>query len=75
MDGIEGYVVLEYTVDETGKVRDIVVLQETPKGYGFARSAIKAAEKFRYKPRVVNGQAVPTTGIREKFEYKFQEEG
>lgn len=74
-DGVEGYALLEFTVTEKGKVVDIVVLEESPRGYGFARSAVRAAENFKYQARMVDGVALATPGIREKFEYSLEDDG
>lgn len=74
LDGVEGYVLLEFTVDEKGKVVGITVLDESPKGYGFARSAVRAAENFKYQARTVDGKAVATPGVREKFEYSLEDD-
>ncbi|GIX21659.1 MAG: protein TonB [Gammaproteobacteria bacterium] len=72
--GIEGYVVLEFTVTEAGTVRDIRVIEAQPPGY-FERAAIKAAEKFRYKPRVINGKPVPVAGVRNIIRFNLAKEG
>lgn len=69
--GIEGYVVLEFTVNIDGKVRNPVVIEESPTGI-FGDAALKAAESFRYIPTVVEGQRVPTTGVRNKITFSIQ---
>ena len=71
--GIEGYVVLEFTVNETGSVVDSVVVESEPAGI-FDRSAIQAASKFNYRPRVDDGKSVRTEGVRHRFEYKLEGE-
>ncbi len=74
-DNVEGFVILEFTVNEKGKVVDITVLEESPKSYGFAQSAIRAAQNFKYQARMIDGKAVATTSIREKFEYSLEDDG
>lgn len=68
--GIEGYCVVEYTVTKTGSVRD-------PKAVDcdslFERSSIQAALKFKYKPRVENGEPVEVHGVRNMFTYKLSD--
>lgn len=71
LDGVEGYVVLEFTVLPDGSVADIKVVEETPKGYGFAKAAMLAAAKFKYEPKVMNGKKVATAGVREKFNFEL----
>lgn len=71
--GIEGYVMVEYTVTTTGTTRDVVVVEAEPRGY-FERAAIKAAEKYKYKPRVINGEAVEVPGVRTIIYFNFGED-
>ena len=54
--GVEGSVLLEYTVDERGRVVSPRVLQATPPGV-FDRAALRALSRWRYE---ANG-AEPTT--------------
>lgn len=55
--GVSGWVELEFTVGEDGRVRDVMVLAAKPRGV-FERSAREAVAKWRFQPRAVNGQAV-----------------
>ena len=66
---LEGYVVLEFVVTRTGTVRDIVVLDST--AAIFERPAVEAAEKFRYKPRVIGGEPVEVAGVRNIITFKM----
>ena len=68
--GIEGYVVLEFTVTTTGAVRDPVVVEAKPKGI-FDRAASNAALKFKYKPKVVNGQPIEVPGVRNRITFEL----
>lgn len=70
--GIEGYVLLEFVVTKTGAVRDPVVLEAKPPGI-FDRSAINAALKFKYKPKVVNGAAIDVAGVRNRITFELAE--
>lgn len=72
--GIEGYAIVELTVSEDGSVppESIIVIEAEPKGY-FERAAIKAAEKFKYKPKVVNGKGIPVAGVRYRFSFNLAE--
>lgn len=67
--GIEGYCIVQYTVTATGTTRDPVVT-DCPNSV-FSRASIKAALKFKYKPRVVDGVAVEVAGVRNKFTYQL----
>ncbi|MFC3052421.1 energy transducer TonB [Kordiimonas pumila] len=72
--GIEGYVIVELTVAEDGSVPpdSILIIEADPKGY-FERESIKAAQKFKYKPKVVNGKGQKVTGVRYKFTFDLAE--
>jgi protein TonB len=39
----------------------------------FYRASVQAALKFKYKPRVVDGQAIEVPGVQNKFTYEIQE--
>lgn len=72
--GISGTCIVSYTVTTTGAIRDPYIENETdcsPKGI-FERASIKAALKFKYKPRVVDGQAIEVAGVRNKFTYELE---
>ena len=72
--GIEGWVMLEFTVTKQGTVTDVEVVDADPKGY-FERSAVRAAQKWKYKPKVVNGQAIAVTGVRHKVTFEMADGG
>jgi protein TonB len=56
-DGVEGWVELNFTITETGTVRDIEVVDATPRGV-FESAATEALASWRYKPRIANGVPV-----------------
>jgi len=64
-----GYAVVEVIVTEAGGVRDVRLLEEWPENYGFGKSALKAAAKLKYNPRVINGTAVEVKGVLYKFTF------
>ncbi len=68
--GIEGYVLLEFTVTKTGAVENPVVIEAKPPGI-FDRAAINAALKFKYKPKVVNGAAIDVAGVRNRITFEL----
>jgi protein TonB len=39
----------------------------------FEASAVRAVEKFKYRPRIVNGQPVAVTGVMHKVTYEIVE--
>ena len=68
--GIEGYVVLEFVVTKSGAVRDPVVVEAKPPGI-FDRAAMNAALKFKYKPKVVNGEPIEVPGVRNRITFEL----
>ena len=68
--GIEGYVVLEFTVTRTGGVRDPKVIEANPPKI-FDQAAIDAVRQFRYIPRVVSGEPVEVTGVTNRIAFSF----
>jgi TonB family protein len=67
-----GHVMLEFTVDTQGRVRDPIIVEEHPQGVGFGAASIEAAREFRYIPKVVDGQFVPVTGVRNLIMFELQ---
>lgn len=70
--GIEGYVLLEFTVTKSGQVQDPVVVEADPPGI-FDRAAMQAALKFKYKPKVVNGEPIDVSGVRNLITFELTE--
>lgn len=70
--GIEGYVVVEFTVNKTGSVVNPVVIEAEPPNY-FERAALAAVVKFKYKPRVVNGEPIDTPGVRNIIRFELED--
>ena len=69
--GIEGYVDMGFTVTTTGSVKDPVVLFSTSSL--FERAATQAVLKFKYKPRVVDGQPVDVPNVKTRITFKIEE--
>jgi TonB family protein len=67
--GITGHVIVEFTVDAEGRVRDPVVIEEQPEGRGFADAALEAVRRFRYVPRLVDGEFVSVPGVRNRIQF------
>ena len=68
--GLEGYVILEFTVTRAGTVRDVFVVESTSSI--FERAATTAAYKFKYKPRVIDGEPVEVPGVRNKITFVLE---
>jgi protein TonB len=72
--GVEGYVIVEFMVTRLGTTQDVKVVEAQPPGY-FERAAINAAQKFKYKPKVINGEPVDVAGVRNIIRFEMEKEG
>tara|TARA_R110000823_G_scaffold119998_20_gene244585 strand:- start:22164 stop:22769 length:606 start_codon:yes stop_codon:yes gene_type:complete len=70
--GITGYCIVEYTVTSSGAIRDPEAVDCQPSGV-FESASLKAALKFKYKPRVVDGEAIEVAGVQNKFTYELEQ--
>ena len=68
--GIEGYVIVEFTVTAAGTVKNPIVIESTSSL--FEKAAVNAALKFKYKPRVVDGVPIEVKGVRNKITFKLE---
>ena len=55
--GIEGWVRVAFDVTETGDVENVEVIESDPPGV-FDIAASRAVSRWRFKPRIIDGQAV-----------------
>ena len=83
--GMSGWVIVEFTVTEQGSVADAVVIEtcgwiKSARNDGqcvdnpntvFNSSATKAAAKFKYKPKVIDGNPVATAGVQNKITFEL----
>lgn len=59
-----------FTVTAVGNVTDVKVIESSHPG--FEGNAVRAAEKFKYKPKVVNGIAVEVKGVTNRIEFNLE---
>ena len=71
---IEGWAIVEFTITETGAVINPIILDAEPPGI-FNRSVMRTIVKWKYKPRIVGGKAVPRTNIIHTVTYELGPEG
>lgn len=69
--GIQGYVIVEFTVNKIGAVQDPVVIEANPTGI-FEQAALDAVVKFKYKPRVINGEPTPVAGVQNRITFEIE---
>lgn len=68
--GIEGFVIVEFTVNKLGAVVNPVVVEAQPANI-FDQAAVDAAKKFKYKPRVINGEPTEVSGVQNRITFKI----
>ena len=69
-NGIEGYVLLRLSIDASGRVKDVLVVDSEPIGV-FERSAREAARRFEFVPARVSGATVPAA-LEKKIVFTLQ---
>ena len=62
---------LEFDVDPAGNVVNVRVIDSTDRCYD--RYAIRAAERWKYQPKVVEGEAQPRRGVRTAIRFEIGE--
>jgi protein TonB len=67
---IEGWVQVRFTVTAIGTVRDPVIVASEPRTV-FDEAALKAIARWRYNPRVENGEAVERVGLQTVIRFKL----
>jgi bla regulator protein blaR1 len=67
--GLEGSVVLQFTIARDGTTKDIVVMQSTHPS--FAPSALAAFSRWRYAPQIVDGNPAEIEGVRTMIRFQL----
>ena len=70
--GIEGWVLVEFTITATGAVINPMVIDADPPGI-FNRSAMRTIVKWKYKPRILNGKAVARPGVQHLITFELED--
>lgn len=68
--GIEGYCDMEFTVTKTGEVTDAVATECSSSV--FQSASTKAVLKWKYKPRVLDGDPIDSPGVQTRLTYQFE---
>lgn len=71
IQGIEGWVRVRFTIRADGSVTNARVVESRP-GRVFDRAALKAIERWRFRPRMVDGRPVERQATQ-KFEFQLEE--
>ena len=68
--GIEGWVEVEFTISKLGTVKDPSVINSHPSSI-FDRSALKAIRKWKYNPKIEDGEPVERPGIKVRLKFEL----
>ncbi len=68
--GLEGYVVVEFTITRTGAVKDVLVVESSSRL--FERGSIEAVHKFKYRPRIVAGEPIEVLRVRNRITFELE---
>ena len=71
--GIEGRVLIEFTISKSGSVKDPKVIAYEPSKI-FNRAALKAVSQWKYNPKIEDGKAVEQKGIRISIPFRLGDE-
>jgi protein TonB len=68
--GIEGWVEVVFTISKLGTVKDPSVLNSHPSSI-FDRSALKAIRKWKYNPKIEDGEPVERPGVKVRLKFEL----
>ena len=72
--GIQGWCLVSFTVDGLGNViEDTISVVDAEPPNIFDRSSVRAAARFKFQPRVVDGQCVEVSGVQYLFRYQLED--
>ena len=69
-DGIEGWVKLSFSIDTSGAVIDVQVLDAEPKRI-FDREAIRALKAWKYQPQMKDGKPIAQQGMQVQLDFSL----
>ena len=72
--GIQGWCLVSFTVDGLGNVvEETISVVDAERPNIFDRSSIRAAGRFKFQPRVIDGQGVDVSGVQYLFRYQLED--
>ena len=69
--GLEGWVLVSFTIAETGAVVDATVVEADPPVV-FDAAALRAIARYRYRPQLVGGVATATPGMLLRIHFELE---
>lgn len=70
--GVEGWVLVSFTIAATGAVADPMVVDANPPGI-FDAAALRAVMRYRYRPQIVAGVPAPTPGMLLRIYFELED--
>lgn len=68
--GVEGWVLLEFAINELGQAIEPIVVDADPKGT-FDRAAISAVKRWKYRPMIEDGKPAVRPGVRQMISFQI----
>ena len=70
--GVEGWVLVSFTIAASGAVADPMVVDADPPGV-FDAAALRAVMRYRYRPQIVAGVPTPTPGMLLRIHFELED--
>ena len=70
--GVEGWVLVSFTIAATGAVAEPMVVDANPPGV-FDAAALRAVMRYRYRPQIVAGVPTPTPGVLLRIYFELED--
>ena len=70
--GIEGRVLVQFTISRSGSVKDAKVIAAEPSDI-FNDAAVKSVMQWKYNPKIENGKAVEQPGMKTSVVFKLDQ--
>ena len=69
--GIDGFVIVQYTVTTSGNTKDITVIESS--NSLFEPAAVQSVRKYKYQPKLIEGRPVEVQGLTTKIEFALND--
>ncbi len=70
--GLEGYVDVRFDITKIGTTSNVIVVNANPEGV-FDRAAVKAVQRWKYQPQLVEGEAIETKNITHRIVFEMED--
>lgn len=70
--GIEGYVIVRFTITVAGTIKDAAVVTAEPEGV-FETAALSAIRRWKYNPKIEAGTPVEQPGVQVRLTFELEQ--